>query len=176
MTTIVTSADHRLTMKTDREVIEDALALIEVEGGWTQGTYCRDAEGCEVHPTPAVPDGWVRKRAEHVGGGGYVVRTEPGARPCSFCLGGALRVAAGYWQSAMPHAAQAQIDRLERLLLQIANAVDVPGWLSLQAYNDDAHTTKTDAVLTLKRAATSVDRSSYVQHPRRTEIPPFAPA
>ncbi|WP_231744634.1 hypothetical protein [Mycobacterium sp. GA-1199] len=105
-----------------------------------------------------------------------MVRTEPGATPCSFCLGGALRVAAGYWQSTLPYAAQAQIDRLESLLLQIANSVDAPGWLSLQAYNDDAHTTKTDAVLTLKRAATSMDRSSYVPHPRRTETPPFAPA
>ncbi len=34
------------SMKTDREVIEGALALIEVDDGWTQGTYCRDADGC----------------------------------------------------------------------------------------------------------------------------------
>lgn len=174
MTMIVTAADQRLMMKSDREVIEDALALIEVDGGWTQGTYCRDVDGSEVHP--AAPGGWVRKRTEHVGGGGYVVRTEPGAIPCSFCLGGALRVAAGYWQSANPRAAQAQIDRLESLLLQLANSVDVPGWLTLQSYNDDPHTTKADAVLTLKRAATSMHRSISVQLPRHTEVPPYSPA
>ena len=39
-----------IAMTTDREVIEGALTLIEVDGGWTQGTYCRDAVGFEVQP------------------------------------------------------------------------------------------------------------------------------
>ena len=87
-------------MKTDREVIEGALALIEADGGWTQGTYCRDADGTEVHPAVDSPGDWVRVRTEHVGAGGYRVRTEPGATLCSFCLEGALRAAAGYWQGS----------------------------------------------------------------------------
>ncbi|MBY0289050.1 MAG: hypothetical protein K2X52_18225 [Mycobacteriaceae bacterium] len=144
-------------MKADREVIESALALVETEGGWTQGTYCRDAGGAEVRPAADSADGWVRVRTEHVGGGGYVVQTQSGAIPCSFCLGGALRAAAGYWHAVNPYAAQAQVDRLERLLLQMANSVDAPGWPSLAAYNDDPYTTRADAVLTLKRAAAHLD-------------------
>jgi hypothetical protein len=150
-------------MKTDRDVIEGALALIEVDNGWTQGTYCRDADGGEVHPAADSPGEWVRVRTEHVGGGGYVVRTEFGATPCSFCLGGALRAAANYWHAALPHAAQKQVDRLEGLLLLLANSVDAPGWPNLQAYNDDAHTTKADAVLTLKRAAAHLDVQAQKQ-------------
>lgn len=73
-------------MKTDREVLEGALTLVEANAGWTQGTYCRDADGAEVQPAAGAPGDWVRVRAEHVGGGGYVVRTELGATPCSFCL------------------------------------------------------------------------------------------
>ncbi|MGZ8748565.1 MAG: hypothetical protein ACXWZ2_16525 [Mycobacterium sp.] len=67
-----------IAMTTDREVIEGALTLIEVDDGWTQGTYCRDAVGCEVHPAADSRDGWIPVRTEHVGGGGYVVRTQSG--------------------------------------------------------------------------------------------------
>lgn len=158
MTTIsrLPAADG-MRMKSDREVIEDALALIEVEDGWTQGTYCRDADGAEVHPAVDSPGEWVRVRTEHVGEGGYVVRTETGATPCKFCLGGALRAAASYWQAVRPHAVQAQVDRLESLLLRLANPVAPSGWSSLHAYNDDPHTTGADAVLLLKRAAAHFD-------------------
>ncbi len=140
-------------MKTDREVIVDALALIEADGGWTQGTYCRDADGTEVHPAVDSPGDWVRVRTEHVGAGGYRVRTEPGATPCSFCLEGALRTAADYWHGEQPSAAQEQVSRLECLLLQLANSAAAPYWPSVNAYNDDTHTTKADAVLVLKGAA-----------------------
>ena len=146
-------AASRLRTKTDREVIEDALALIEVADGWTQGTYCRDADGRQVNPVIGSPGQWMRVHTEHVGAGGYVVRSEPGAIPCKFCLEGALRVAVGYWHVEQPHAAHQQVDRLERLLLRLANSVDVQAWPSLRTYNDDAHTTKADAVLILKRAA-----------------------
>ncbi len=142
---------------TDRDVIEGALALVEAEAGWTQGTYCRDAGGAEVQACVGSPGEWVRLRTEHVGAGGYRVRAETGATPCSFCLGGALRAAAGYWHAMDSYAAQAQIDRLECLLLQMANSIDVPGWPSLPAYNDDRHTTRADAVLILKRAAAHLD-------------------
>ncbi|MFZ0834328.1 MAG: hypothetical protein WAM92_14855 [Mycobacterium sp.] len=144
-------------MKTDREVIEDALALIEAEDGWTQGTYCRDGDGAEVHPSDDSPGGWVRVRTEHVGAGGYRVRTQPGATPCSFCLEGALRTAGGYWHGGQPQEAQEQVDRLEYLLLRLANSAVALDWPSLHAYNDDAHTTKADAVLILKRAAAHLE-------------------
>ena len=150
----VTAAEG-IRMKTDREVIEGALAL--VEAGWTQGTYCRDADGAQVQPSVDSAREWVRVRTEHVGAGGYRVRTDPGATPCSFCLQGALRMAADYWHSSQPQEAQAQIDRLECLLLRLANAAAAPGWPSLQAYNDDAHCTQADAVLLLKRSAAHLD-------------------
>lgn len=146
----------RTMTKTDREVIEGALALIELDNGWSQGSYCRDADGSEVRPADAFGE-WLRVRTEHVGAGGYVVRTESGATPCSFCLGGALRAVVGYWDVAQSYAAQEQVDRLECLLLRLANSVAMSGWQSLQAYNDDIHTTKADAVLLLKRAAAHLD-------------------
>nr|CRL75179.1 hypothetical protein CPGR_03462 [Mycolicibacterium malmesburyense] len=140
-------------MNTDREVIEGALALIEADGGWTQGAYYRDADGTQVHPAVDSPGHWVRVRTEHVGAGGYRTHTEPVAAPCSFCLGGALRAAAGYWHSGHPYAAQQQVDRLESLLLRQANSADAMNWPDLHAFNDDAHTTAADAVLLLKHAA-----------------------
>jgi hypothetical protein len=144
-------------MNTDRDVIEGALALIEADGGWTQGTYCRDAEDNEVHPSVDSPGNWVRVRTEHVGAGGYRVYTEPVTAPSSFCLGGALRTAAGYWHSGQPYAAQMQVDRLELLLVRLANSADAMDWPDLDAFNDDVHTTAADAVLTLKRAAVHLD-------------------
>lgn len=147
----------RMRMRTDREVIEAALALIETDGGWTQGTYCREADGTEVHPAVDSSGGWVRVHTEHVGAGGYVARTESGATPCSFCLQGALRVAAGYWHGPRRHAADEQVYRLECLLLRLANSAAARVWPSVNAYNDDPHTTRADVVLTLKRAAAHLD-------------------
>jgi len=160
MTTIAASEPlplERTKMKTDREVIEGALALVEADGGWTQGTYCRDADGTEIHAAADSPSGWVRVRTEHVGQGGFRVRTETGATPCSFCLEGALRAAAGYWHGVAPHAAHEQVYRLECLLLQLASSAAARDWPSVGAYNDDAHTTQADAVLMLKRAAAALE-------------------
>lgn len=144
-------------MNTDREVLEGALALIEADGGWTQGAYYRDVDGTQVHPAVDSPGNWVRIRTEHVGAGGYVVHTESVAAPCSFCLGGALRTAAGYWHSGQPYAAQQQVDRLELLLVRVANSADAMDWPDLDAFNDDVHTTAADAALMLKRAASACD-------------------
>ncbi|OBK72671.1 hypothetical protein [Mycobacterium sp. 1164985.4] len=142
-------------MNTDREVIEGALALIEADGGWTQGAYYRDADGTQVHPAVDSPGNWVRVRTEHVGAGGYRTLIEPVAAPCSFCLGGALRAAAGYWHSGQPYAVQQQVDRLELVLVRLANSADAMNWPDLDAFNDDLHTTAADAVLLLKLAAAS---------------------
>ncbi|OBB38514.1 hypothetical protein A5752_12240 [Mycobacterium sp. 852002-51961_SCH5331710] len=147
----------------DLQVIQHALTLIEMEGGWTQGTYCRDADGREVHPSADMPGEWVRVHTPHVGGGGYTVRTESGATPCSYCLGGALRAAAGYWDVANPYAALDQVERLENLVLRSANSAAVVAWPSLQAYNDDPHTTRADAVLALKRAAAHLEAEEQPQ-------------
>ncbi|WP_099038956.1 DUF6197 family protein [Mycobacterium neglectum] len=147
-----------MNMKTDQEIIEGALALIELENGWTQGTYCRDADGYEVLPAVDAPGEWVRLRTEHVGAGGYRAHTEAGAKPCSFCPQGALRAAAGCWLFGQPNAAQEQqIDLLEHLLLDLANRAAMPGWPSLPAFNDDARTTQADVVLVLKRAAAHLE-------------------
>jgi hypothetical protein len=153
-----------IDMKSDREVIEGALALIAVDHGWTQGTYCRDAEGCEVLPAIDAPGEWVRLRTEHVGAGGYRAHTDAGAKPCSFCVQGAMRASAGCWRFGLPNAAQErQIDRLEALLLQLANCAAMPGWASLPAFNDDARTTQADAVLVLKRAAAHLEAQEHGQ-------------
>jgi hypothetical protein len=154
-----------MNMKSDREVVEGALALIEVDRGWTQGTYCRDADGYEVLPAVDAPGEWVRLRTEHVGDGGYRAFTDAGAKPCSFCVQGALRASAGCWRFGLPNAAQEQqIDRLEALLLELANSAAVPGWMSLAALNDAARTTQADIVLVLKRAAAHLEALAH-EHP-----------
>ena len=146
-----------MTMKTDREVIESALDLIEVDGGWSQGTYWRDSDGCQLMPTVGIPGEWMRLRTEHIGGGGYRTRSDVGAKPCSFCVQGALRMAAGCWGFGQPDAAHDQIDRLEQLLLETANSTAMPGWPSLPAFNDDSRTTQADVMLVLKRAAAHLE-------------------
>jgi hypothetical protein len=158
----VTAAEG-IRMKTDREVIEGALALVEIADGWTQGTYCRDADGYEVLPAVDSPGEWVRLRTLHVGAGGYRAHTDSGAQPCSFCLQGALRAAAGCWHTGHISPAHEQVDQLEDLLLQLANSVAAPGWASLAAFNDDSRTTQADVVLLLKRAAAHLEAPAQEQ-------------
>lgn len=166
MTTVAPSEPvtrDRTRTKTDREVIDAAVALIEADGGWTQGTYCRDADGNEVHPAVDSPGDWLRLRTEHVGAGGYRVRSEPAAAPCSFCLEGALRTAAGYWHDRQPNTSHEQVSRLEYLLLQLANSA-AWDWPSVNAYNDDARTTQAEVVLLLKSTAAHLDTQEQ-KHP-----------
>lgn len=153
-----------MNMKSDQDVIEGALALIELEQGWTQGTYCRDADGYEVLPAVDAPGDWVRLRTQHVGEGGYRALTDAGAKPCSFCVQGALRASAGCWRFGQPTAThELQIDRLESLLLELANSATVPGWASLAAFNDDVRTTQADIVLVLKRAVAHLEAVAHEQ-------------
>ncbi|WP_006245906.1 DUF6197 family protein [Mycolicibacterium tusciae] len=152
-----------MNMNSDREIIEGALALIEIENGWTQGAYWRDADGYQVLPAADSPSGWVRLRTEHVGAGGYRTRAEAGTKPCSFCLQGALRASADGWRFGQPGVAHEQVDRLESLVLQFANSAAAPGWASLPAFNDDARTTQADAVLALKRAAAHFEAQEHEQ-------------
>ncbi|KUI15651.1 hypothetical protein AU192_07255 [Mycobacterium lehmannii] len=149
------------TINTDREVVEGAMALIAADGAWTQGTYCRDATGNQVMASVDRPGDWVRVCVDDLGQGGFSARTELGATPYSFCLQGALRTAAGYWMLRDSQAVHEQIERLETLLLELANSVAVPGWPALDAFNDDASTTKTDVVLLLKHAVALLEREEH---------------
>lgn len=139
-------------LKSDLEVLEDALILIETGCGWSQGAYCRDAGGYEVQPVIGTPDEWVRVSTDYVGAGGYRARTAPTAKPCSFCLEGAVRTAAGYWSFNQAHPVHEQVHRLEGLLLRLATSAAIPWWPSLHAFNDDPRTTKCDVALLLKHA------------------------
>lgn len=149
------------THKTDRQVLEGAMALIAEEGTWTQGTYCRDADGCQLLPSAEAPGEWLRVRMDPVGNGGYAARTEIGATPFSVCLQGALRIAADYWTTRQPQEIHAQVDRLETLLLELANSAAVPGWPTLDSFNDDARTTKADVVLLLKHAVARLESEEH---------------
>ncbi len=153
----MTTTSYGVTIKSDRQVISDALALFQPEHGWTQGTYCRDADGVQLQPVVGSRGEWVRVHTVYVGAGGYRAHTEPGATPCSYCVQGAVRTAAGYWHFGESPAIHEQVDRLESLLLQLANAVAEPAWSSLDAFNDDARTTKADVVLTLKHAVAHLE-------------------
>ena len=95
-------------MKTDREVIEDALALIEADGGWTQGTYCRDADGTEVHPAVDSPGDWVRVRTEHVGARGLPGAHRARGHPVQLLPGGGATHGGGLLaRQAAPRGARA---------------------------------------------------------------------
>ncbi|UUO02662.1 hypothetical protein M4D79_04570 [Mycolicibacterium novocastrense] len=157
------TTNHGTTLKTDQAVIEEALTLIEPDGGWTQRAYCRDIDGYEVQPVVGSRGEWVRVSTQHVGGGGYRVHTERGATPCSFCLEGAVRAAAGYWDTDQPHPVHSQVDRLESLLLELANSTAPYGYSDLHAYNDDPRTTHADVVLLLKRSVAHIDDQQMEQ-------------
>lgn len=147
--------------ETDRQVIEAAMALIAPPGAWTQGAYCRDADGCQLQASLGAPGEWLRVRMDRLGGGGFAAHTEPGATPFSYCLQGALRTAAGYWDVRQQDEAAEQVDRLEKLLLKLANSVVRPSWPTLDSFNDDARTTKADVVLLLKHAAALLETEEH---------------
>ncbi len=98
-------------------------------------------------------------------------RTDAGATPCSFCLQRGAARGGRLLARGQPNAAQEQVDRLESLLLQLANCAAAPGWLSLHAYNDDARTTKADVVLVLKRAAAHLEAQRTNTVSRSTSPP-----
>ncbi len=49
-------------MKTDLEVIDGAIELVEADGGWCQGDWCRNANGETVEASVDSPTGWVEAR------------------------------------------------------------------------------------------------------------------
>lgn len=148
-------------MKTDIEVLDQALSLVEKDEGWTKGTFCRNAEGHSVSYTTAF--GWVIQPIQPLD-------NEGSAPPVSFCLEGAIRYAAGMMDPLDTRKADdlakalyisQQCDRLERLVLRMALDVDSDArpWSSsgLNSWNDRNTTTHEDAVLALKLAREEMD-------------------
>jgi hypothetical protein len=152
-------------MKTDIEVIDGAIELIEADGGWCQGVSCKDAAGRHLLPASRVATRW-----------GWADDAESlhAGQPVTFCLEGAILYAAGWplnWVWGMPaeqakqqvaHTVEVkqQIVRLKGLAYRLAlqDTTDIPStWMSLHDFNDDDYTTREDAILVLKRARAHVE-------------------
>ena len=85
-------------LKTDIEVVDDAIELIEADDGWCQGATCKDAAGRHLLPSSRVATrwGWADPDDPEV--------FMPGSR-CTFRLEGAILYAAGWplnWVWGMP--------------------------------------------------------------------------
>jgi hypothetical protein len=151
-------------LKTDIEVLDDAIKLIEADDGWCQGGSCKDAAGHHLFPSSqfATRWGWADAEGLHAG------------QPVTFCLEGAIRQAAGWpvkWVSGTPpvqarqqaaHAAEVnqQAARLESLAYRLAlqDMTGIPStWGGLHDFNDDDYTTQEEAVLVLKRARAHIE-------------------
>jgi hypothetical protein len=127
-------------MKTDREVLEGALELISRDKGWCQGSYCQGVDGSET----SVIDIY-----KIHAGGSAVDRV-------SFCLEGAIRYSAGWFDQVKlrgEHMNLArQVNRLELLVVDTAHRDGLSDHrLRLSNFNDDEHTSQSDAILALKK-------------------------
>lgn len=117
-------------MKSDIEVIDVAIALIEKDGGWCKGSFCKDKNGDSV---------------------GFYTDKAVGA--VSFCLEGAIRYSAGAhiipgrWEQA---------NRLDVLARQLVFGRENDK-VSLTIYNDGPLTTQEDAILVLKRVRSHLE-------------------
>jgi hypothetical protein len=161
-------------VKTDMEVLDDAIELIEADDGWCQGASCKDAAGHHLLPSSRVATRW-----------GWADDPEGvhAGQPVTFCLEGAILYAAGWplnWVWGMP-AKQArqqvadvvevkqQIVRLKTLAyrLALADMTGIPStWGGLHDFNDDEHTTQEEAILVLKHA-----RAHIEEHQERGDRP-----
>jgi hypothetical protein len=151
-------------MKTDIEILDDAIKLIEADDGWCQGVSAKDAAGQHLLPSSRFASrwGWADTEGVHAG------------QPVTFCLEGAILYAAGWplnWVWGMPaeqakqqvaHTVEVkqQIVRLKRLAYRLAlqDMIGVPStWGGLHDFNDDQYTTQEEAVLALKRARAHIE-------------------
>jgi len=162
-------------VKTDMEVLDDAIKLIEADDGWCQGVSAKDAAGHHLLPSSRVASrwGWADTEGVHAG------------RPVTFCLEGAIFYAAGWplnWVWGMPvEPARQQVARVVELKQQVvrlkmlayrlalADMTGIPStWMGLHDFNDDEHTTQEEAVLVLKRARAYIqEREDHEQTGRR---------
>jgi hypothetical protein len=141
-------------VKTDLEVIDGAIALIDADGGWCKGSMCRDTTGEAVVPCLASPTGWAFMDG----------RGSPAKTPVTFCLEGALQMAAGCYRVHRkllhrvigdPKTGEQYI-RLNKIVYQAAGEVN-PNYKQwdggrVMHFNDDERTSKEDAILALKTA------------------------
>lgn len=167
-------------MKTDIEVLDDAIELIEADDGWCQGATCKDAAGRHLLPSSRVATRW-----------GWADPDDPeglhAGQPVTFCLEGAILYAAGWplnWVWGMPakqakqqvaHTVEVkqQIVRLKGLAYRLA-LQDMTGgipstWVGLHDFNDDNYTTQEEAVLVLKRARAHLEETPRTTRVRSTE-------
>ncbi len=163
-------------MKTDLEVIDGAIELVEADGGWCQGALCRNSDGNAVQPSPESPTGWKTVVSQ-----ASVSRTSWeilsfhdrfSAPPVTFCLEGAIRMSAGLfaiqkkqkrhlpgvWKLGLSRIWE-QCFRLEELVLQAANQNVLPGYGKLSHLNDSQRTSKEEAVLALKTTRSRLETS-----------------
>jgi hypothetical protein len=152
-------------LKTDIEVLDDAIGLIEADDGWCQGATCKDAAGHHLFPSSqfATRWGWADAEGLHAG------------QPVTFCLEGAIRQAARwppFWtcgtsvvqarqQAANAAELKQQAARLDGLAYRLA-LQDMTGgipstWGSLHDFNDDDYTTQEEAILVLKRVRAQIE-------------------
>jgi hypothetical protein len=151
-------------VKTDMEVLDGAIELIEADGGWCQGASCKDAAGHHLLPSSRVATRWGWDDADGLHAG----------QPVTFCLAGAIYYAAGWplnWVWGMPakqakqqvaHVVEVkqQAARLASLAYRLAlqDMTDIPStWMRLHDFNDDDYTTREDAILVLKHARAHIE-------------------
>lgn len=124
-------------MKTDLETIDGAIELISRDGGWCQGSFCRDAQG-------------------H---GGLSMLSELGLPPVSFCIEGAIiEVASGGWFTNEVGSGTHSEDEYAAYQYGFALASRVGQMMGLdhgdkpRSFNDAETTSQEDAILFLKHA------------------------
>lgn len=121
-------------MKSDSEVLGDAITIIEAEKGWCKGDFFRDENGnglSEINATKAT----------------------------TYCLEGALQVATGHTLDVIlgndTTQSEGQFDRVRQRLLKLLREGEGGLdrgviWASIPGFNDAEQTTKEDAILLLK--------------------------
>jgi hypothetical protein len=121
-------------MKTDIEVLDGAIELVEADGGWCQGISFKDAAAYCLEGAIRQAAGW----------------------PVKWIWG--QSVVQARRQAAHTAEVNQQVARLEKLVYRLAlvfqyNTGGPPAmWTSLHELNDDDYTTQDEAVLVLKRA------------------------
>lgn len=152
-------------MKTDAQVLDDALKLVESDEKWTKGTFCRNAEGTAVGFYHTSDEDEVLGRWRPV-----IDDVVPGTdyTPVSFCLEGAIRHAAGMNTLEMGDkvAVVRQVARLEFLVAKVGlrmlqerkpNLPFRPSAAVLHLFNDVQETSYDDAILALKTARAELE-------------------
>jgi hypothetical protein len=131
-------------VRTDLEVIDEAITLIEKDGGWCQGAFCKDAAG---NPLMYQNGAWLKLN------GSAVTRGVPYA----FCVEGAIEHAAGVdtaiYDMAISDDRWRQVRRLNWMVCKVVGKeFSLP-----RAFNDAASTTQEDAVLALKQVRALIE-------------------